>query len=187
MSPITRYAVSTGQSVLETSFGEGQQITGAACDLTGAWATAGSLRSTSGLALTHGDRAVSGQASSGLVCGHCQEPHPTAPAPVLLIHVQGWFPLGLAALSSLQAPETLESSPAPPHRSTNSSVVISAYFPSPLSSLNISLMENTADLEPTPHPASPLSVNSLQFSGIGLWRTHPCPAVRPAMQRARCP
>lgn len=79
-----------------------------------------------------------------------------------------------------------ESSPAPPHKSISSSLVIFAYFPSPFSASNISLMENTVDLEPAPHLAPPLSVNSLRFSGIGLWRTRPCPAVRPATQRAQC-
>lgn len=124
---IPRYAASTGRSVLETSFGEGQQITGAACDLTGDQVTSGSLRCISGLALTCGDRAVSGQASSRLDCGHYREGHPVASASALPVHVQGWFPLGLTARSSLRSQEALQSPLQ--HHHTRASVLRLSFLP----------------------------------------------------------
>ena len=50
-------------------------------------------------------------------------------APVLPMHIQGWFPLGLTGLVSLLSKDSQESSPGPWFKSINSSALSLLYGP----------------------------------------------------------
>ena len=53
----------------------------------------------------------------------------SAPASILPMNIQDWFPLGWTGLISLQSKEISESSPAPQFKSINSSVLSFLYSP----------------------------------------------------------
>ena len=53
----------------------------------------------------------------------------SASASVLPVNIQGWFPLGLTGLISLQLRDSQESSPAPQFKSINSSALCLLYGP----------------------------------------------------------
>ena len=53
----------------------------------------------------------------------------SALASVLQMNIQGWFPLGLTGLTSLQSQGSLESSPAPQFKNINSLVLSLLYGP----------------------------------------------------------
>ena len=53
----------------------------------------------------------------------------SASTSVLQVNIQGWFPLGLTSLISLQSKDSQESSPTPQFKSINSSVLSFLYSP----------------------------------------------------------
>ena len=53
----------------------------------------------------------------------------SASTSVLQVNIQGWFPLGLTSLISLQSKDSQESSPTPQFKIINSSVLSFLYSP----------------------------------------------------------